>query len=73
MSRRQKVYSGAEAVEKFQRAGWRIARQKGSHLMLVKTGYLYTLAIPMQKELGVGLIRKLLQQAQLSTKEFDEL
>ncbi len=36
MSSRQKVYSGAEAVEKYQRAGWRIARQKGSHIMLVK-------------------------------------
>jgi len=73
MSPRQKVYSGAEAVEKFKRAGWRIARQKGSHIMLVKTGYLYTLAVPMHKELGVGLIRKLLQQAQLSPEEFDAL
>ncbi len=27
MSSRQKVYSGAEAVEKFKRAGWPIARQ----------------------------------------------
>ena len=73
MSPRHKVYSGAEAVEKFQQAGWRIARQKGSHVMLVKKGYLYTLAVPMHKELGVGLIRKLLQQAQLSTGEFDAL
>ena len=41
--------------------------------MLVKTGYLYTLAVPVHKELGVGLIRKLLQQAQLSAREFDAL
>jgi predicted RNA binding protein YcfA (HicA-like mRNA interferase family) len=60
-------------VEKFQRAGWRIARQKWSHIMLVKTGYIYTLAVPMHKELGVGLIRKLLQQAKLSPEEFDAL
>ena len=73
MSPKHKVYSGAEAVEKFQRAGWRIARQRGLHVMLVKTGYLYTLAVPVHKELGVGLIRKLLQQAQLSAREFDAL
>jgi predicted RNA binding protein YcfA (HicA-like mRNA interferase family) len=41
--------------------------------MLVKTGYLYTLSVPMHKEIGVGLIRKLLQQAQLSVEEFDAL
>ncbi len=73
MSLRQKVYSGAEAVEKFKRAGWLIARQKGSYIMLVKTGYLYTLAVPMHRELGVGLFHKLLKQAQLSAKEFDAL
>lgn len=73
MSPRHKVYSGTEAVEKFQRADWRIARQKGSHIMLVKTGYLYTLAVPMHRELGVGLLRKLLQQAKLSPEEFDAL
>jgi predicted RNA binding protein YcfA (HicA-like mRNA interferase family) len=30
------VVSGAEAVKAFQRAGWRIDRQKGSHVVLLK-------------------------------------
>jgi len=34
-----KLCSGAEAVRKFQRAGWSVARQKGSHVMMTKPGY----------------------------------
>lgn len=57
MSPRHKVYSVAQAVEKFQRAGWRIARQKGSHIMLVKTGYLYT---PSSYNRHNSVLRKLM-------------
>jgi predicted RNA binding protein YcfA (HicA-like mRNA interferase family) len=68
-----KLCSGAEAVKKLQKKGWKIARQKGSHVMLVKEGYLYTLAVPLHKELGIGLLRKLLQQAEISIEEFNKL
>jgi predicted RNA binding protein YcfA (HicA-like mRNA interferase family) len=30
--------SGAEAVRRFQRAGWTVARQKGSHVMMTRPG-----------------------------------
>ena len=68
-----KLCSGAEAVKKFKRKGWRIARQKGSHVMLVKEGYLYTLAVPQHTELGIGILRKLLHQANISIDEFNKL
>jgi predicted RNA binding protein YcfA (HicA-like mRNA interferase family) len=68
-----KLCSGAEAVRKFQKTGWTITRQKGSHVMLTKTGYQWTLSIPQHKELGPGLLRKLIQQAGLSTEEFNDL
>jgi predicted RNA binding protein YcfA (HicA-like mRNA interferase family) len=32
------VVSGLEAIRAFERAGWRRARQKGSHVSLVKSG-----------------------------------
>ncbi|MFI5164323.1 MAG: type II toxin-antitoxin system HicA family toxin [Bacteroidia bacterium] len=73
MSGKLRLCSGAEAVKKFQRKSWRIMRQKGSHVMMVKEGYLYTLSIPQHHELGVGLLRKLLRQAQISIDEFNEL
>jgi len=68
-----KLCSGAEAVRKFQKSGWSVARQKGSHVMMTKPGYQYTLSIPQHRELGPGLLRKLLRQAGITSKEFNEL
>jgi len=68
-----KLCSGAEAVKKFLRAGWSVARQKGSHVMMTKPGYQYTLSIPQHSELGPGILRKLLQQAGISPEEFNAL
>ena len=73
MSGKLRLCSGYEAVKKFQRKGWKVMRQKGSHVMMVKEGYLYTLSIPQHHELGIGLLRKLLRQAQISIDEFNEL
>lgn len=73
MSLHLKLCSGAEAVKKFRRAGWIVDRQVGSHVMLTKLGYLYTLSIPQHRELGVGLLRKLIKQAEISVAEFNEL
>lgn len=70
---RPQLCSGAEAVRKFQNIGWTIDRQKGSHVMMVKGGYFYTLSIPQHKELGIGLIRKLIKQAEISIEEFNKL
>ena len=73
MTPRPRLCSGADAVRKFKKAGWSVARQVGSHVMMTKPDYLYTLSIPQHKELGVGLLRKLLKQAQLTAEEFDSL
>lgn len=73
MSHFLKLCSGAEAVKKFKRAGWSVNRQVGSHVMLTKLGYLYTLSVPQHKELGIGILKKLIKQAGLSVEEFNEL
>jgi predicted RNA binding protein YcfA (HicA-like mRNA interferase family) len=73
MSDKVKLCSGAEAVKKFQHLGWNFARQKGSHVMLVKEGYLYTLSIPQHRELGPGILRKLIRQAGIGVDEFNDL
>ena len=73
MSQKIRLCSGSEAVKRFQRKGWKIMRQKGSHVMLVKEGYMYTLSLPLHKELGIGLLRKLLKQAQIGIEEFNDL
>lgn len=73
MDKNLKLCSGAEAVRKFQRAGWTAVRQKGSHVMLTKSGYQWTLSIPQHSELGPGLLRKLIRHAGLTIEEFNEL
>ena len=73
MSGHLKLCSGAEAVKKFKRAGWTVDRQVGSHVMLVKPGYLYTLSVPQHKELGIGILKKLIKQAGLTVEEFNAL
>ena len=73
MSHRLKLCSGATAVKKFKRAGWVVDRQVGSHVMLVKLGYPYTLSVPQHKELGIGILKKFLKQAELSVEEFNTL
>ena len=73
MSGSLKLYSGAEVVKKLQSNGWKVVRQKGSHIMMTKVGYIYTLSIPHHKELGVGILKKILQQAQSNSDEFNKL
>jgi len=70
---RLRLCSGAEAVKKFKRAGWNVARRVGSHVMMVKPDYLYTLSIPQHPELGVGLLKNLLRQSGISVDGFNSL
>ncbi len=73
MSEKLKLCSGAEAVKKFKRAGWTIVRQKGSHVMLVKESFPYTLSIPLHRELGTGILKKLIKISSLTAEEFNPL
>ncbi|MCX5813390.1 MAG: type II toxin-antitoxin system HicA family toxin [Proteobacteria bacterium] len=73
MGKTLRLCSGADAVRKFQRAGWTAVRQKGSHLMMTKPAYQWTLSIPQHDELGPGLLRKLINQAGITEEEFNKL
>jgi len=73
MDEKLRLCSGAEAVRKLQKAGWAFARQKGSHVMLTKPGFQWTLSVPQHDELGPGLLRKLIRQAGLTVEEFNHL
>lgn len=52
---------------------WTLARQKGSHVMMTKTGFQWTLSIPQHQELGPGLLRKLIRQSGLTVEHFTDL
>ncbi|HID87345.1 MAG TPA: type II toxin-antitoxin system HicA family toxin [Anaerolineae bacterium] len=64
--------SGREAVRAFEKAGWEIARRRGSHIVMTKPGSIYTLSIPDHRELGPGLLRSLIRKAGMTVEEFNE-
>jgi predicted RNA binding protein YcfA (HicA-like mRNA interferase family) len=67
------VVSGAEAVKAFERAGWRQARRRGSHVVMLKRGHIASLSIPQHRELAPGTLRALLRAAGMTTDEFRHL
>jgi predicted RNA binding protein YcfA (HicA-like mRNA interferase family) len=70
---KQPVVSGAEAVRAFQRAGWRVDRQRGSHVVLLKMGSVASLSVPQHPELAPGTLRALIRAAGMSVEEFAAL
>ena len=64
------LLSGREVVKIFMRLGWEIARQRGSHIILVKEKYIATLSVPNHREVARGTLRSLIARANLTIEEF---
>lgn len=64
------VLSGREVVRIFESLGWEVARQRASHIILVKEGESATLSVPNHPEVARGTLRKLIRLAQLTVPEF---
>jgi predicted RNA binding protein YcfA (HicA-like mRNA interferase family) len=62
--------SGAQVVRAFERAGWRLDRQRGSHAILVKPGQIASLSVPQHREVAPGTLRALVRAAGMSVDEF---
>ncbi len=62
--------SGRVVVKAFTRAGWELARQKGSHMILVKDGSWATLSVPDHREIAPGTLRSLIRASGLTVEEF---
>jgi len=62
--------SGKDAAKAFQKAGWQVRGQVGSHLVLTKGGVRANLTVPQHTELAQGTLRALLRTAGLSVEEF---
>jgi len=68
------VVSGREAVKAFERVGYAVDRQKGSHIQLRQIAAPYRrLTVPDQRTLAKGLLRALIRDAGLTVDEFREL
>ena len=67
------VLSGRKVVRAFEKLGWQIARQRGSHIILVREGENVTLSIPDHKEVAKGTLRSLIRAAGITVDEFARL
>jgi len=54
----------------FERDGWVLRRQAGSHMILTKVGSIASLSVPDHKELAPGTLRKLIRYSGMSVEEF---
>jgi predicted RNA binding protein YcfA (HicA-like mRNA interferase family) len=69
--------SGEEAKRVFEREGWFLrttTTAKGSHLWILKRdGHANHLSVPAKRELGIGLLLKLIKAAGMTRERFEEL
>lgn len=61
---------GRAVVKALGRDGWALARQKGSHMILVKDGSWATLSVPDHREIAPGTLRSLVRASGLTVDEF---
>ena len=59
-----------EVVKVFKRFGWVVARQHGSHIIMIKQGQIETLSIPNHTTVARGTLRALITRARISVDEF---
>lgn len=62
------VVSAAEAVRAFERLGFTVVRQRGSHIVLRKESS--GCVVPNHQELKIGTLSGILKQAGVSPDEF---
>jgi predicted RNA binding protein YcfA (HicA-like mRNA interferase family) len=62
--------SGRDVVRAFAKDGWQQARQRGSHIILVKEGNMATLSVPDHREVAKGTLRSLIRCSGLSVEDF---
>lgn len=65
------LLSWRDIVKALAKAGFQVARQKGSHLILVKDEYI--VPVPKHREIKRGLLHAIIAEAGLTREEFLKL
>ena len=61
-----------DVVRAFEALGWRVARQRGSHIILTREGHIATLSVPNHSQVARGTLRSLIARAGITVEEFLE-
>ncbi len=67
------VCSARQVLRVFECLGWKIHRQRGSHVSMHQDGNPILLLVPDHKELDTGTLRSLIRDAGISVERFIEL
>lgn len=69
-----KLYSARVVLHTLKKAGFVIISQKGSHIKLrgIREEKLQTVIVPNHKEIAIGTLVSILNQAAMTRKEFEE-
>jgi predicted RNA binding protein YcfA (HicA-like mRNA interferase family) len=59
-------------VRTFEKLGWRVARQRGSHIILTKHGSIATPSVPNHPQVARGTLRSLIAKAGMTVEQFLE-
>ncbi len=63
--------SGSDAIRAFERIGYEVDRQRGSHVILRQSVAPYRrLVVPVHKSLAKGTLRSLIRESGLTVDEF---
>ncbi len=62
-----------DVVKTFEKLGWEVTRQRGSHIILTKQGHIATLSVPNHREVARGTLRSLIARAGVTLDEFLEV
>lgn len=66
--------SGLEIASALSKIGYKIDRQKGSHILLREITYPHRrVVVPDHREVGKGTLRKIIKQVGLTIEEFKQL
>ena len=67
--------SGKEVVKVLKKAGFLEARQRGSHVVMIKEGSFGKIptVVPMHKEIDTGTLLEIIRQSKMTRDEFLEL
>jgi predicted RNA binding protein YcfA (HicA-like mRNA interferase family) len=61
-----------EVLRAFEKLGWEVARQRGSHIILTKPGHVATLSVPDHPQVARGALRTLIARAGITLEVFLE-
>jgi predicted RNA binding protein YcfA (HicA-like mRNA interferase family) len=63
------LLSGRKVIKAFGKAGYRVVRQRGSHVILHKAG-VGMLCVPLHAQLDRGTLKAILREARMDVNDF---